>query len=140
MKKAIILLILSCLSVVAGTNDIRVVTWSYKVMPEDSLATIEVFTRDGQTNLVRHTHTKDGVVLFRSQSFYHDGIEAGVFTYQVKNGPDATMISSAAGAPYYFDVALHAANRPLSAHIMATNFVLLDLFFCTNGIFYPADS
>jgi hypothetical protein len=139
--KTIIIYILSSLSVFAAdTNDIRVVTWSYKILPEDSLATVEVFTRSGQTNLVRHTHTKGGVVLFRSQSFYHNGAEVGGYTYQTAGRPDATLIGSVPGAPYYFDVAFDSSNRPLSAHITATNFVLLDRFDCTNGVFYPTDS
>jgi hypothetical protein len=142
--KAIIICILSCLSVFAAdTNNIRVVTWTYKIMPEDSLATVEVFTRGGQTNLVRNTQTKDGVVLSRSQGFYYNGTEVGSYIYQniykIGNGPDATMVGSAPGAPYYFNIAFDTSNRPLSAHIMATNFVMLDWFVCTNGVFYPAD-
>jgi hypothetical protein len=143
--KAIIICILSCLPVFAADpNDIQVVTWTYKIMPEDSLATVEVFTRSGQTNLVRNTHTKDGVVLFRSQSFYGNGTEVGSYIYQnirkIGNGPDATMVGSVPGAPYYFNIAFDSSNRPLSAHIMTTNLVMLDWFDCTNGVFYPADS
>ncbi|MGB7747865.1 MAG: hypothetical protein WBN75_11315 [Verrucomicrobiia bacterium] len=138
--KAIIICILSCLSVYAAdTNDIRVVTWTYKIIPEDSLATVEVFTRCGQTNLLRNTHTKDGVVLFRSQSFYHAGTEVGSYSYQTANGTN-TGVGSTPGAPYYFIVGFDSSNRPRSAHIMATNFVMLDWFLCTNGVFYPADS
>jgi hypothetical protein len=143
--KAIITCILSCLSVFAAeTNDIHFVIWSYKIMPEDSLATVEVFTRSGQTNLVRNAHTKDGVVLFRSQNFYCNGAEVGSYTYQniqkIGNGPDATIVGSTPGASYYFNIAFDSSNRPLSAHIMATNLVMLDWFDCTNGVFYPADS
>jgi hypothetical protein len=139
--KAIIVCILSCLPVFgADTNDVRIVTWSYKVLPEDSLATIEVFTRGDQTNLVRQTHTKDGVVLLRNQSFYHDGAEVGIYMYQVGHGPDITSVGSTPGAPYYFNIGFDASNRPRSAHIMATNLVMLDWFDCTNGIFYPTDS
>jgi hypothetical protein len=138
--KAIIICILSCLSVFAAdTDDIRVVTWTYKIMPEDSLATVEVFTRSGETNLVRNTHSKDGVVLFRSQSFYHAGTEVGSYSYQTANGTN-TGVGSTPGAPYYFNVGFDSSNRPRSAHIVATNFVMLDWFLCTNGVFYPADS
>jgi hypothetical protein len=119
--KAIIVLILSCLSAFAAdTDEIRVVTSTYKIMPENSLATVEVFTRGGQTNLVRNTHTKDGVVVMRSQSFYHDGTEVGGYLYEIANGTN-TAISSVAGAPY------------------SLGFVMLDWFPCTNGVFYPAD-
>jgi hypothetical protein len=143
--KAIIICILSCLPVFAAdTNDIRVVTWTYKIMPENSLATVQAYIRSSQTNLVCNTHTKDGVVLMRNQSFYHNGTEVGSYIYQnirqVGNGPDATMIGSAPSAPYYFSVALDVSNQPISAHIMSTNFMMLDSFRCTNGVFYPEDS
>jgi len=139
--KAIIICILSCLSVFAAdTNDIRVVTWTYKIMPEDSLATVEVFTRGGQTNLVRNTQTKDGVVLSRSQGFYHNGTEVGSYMYQVGRGPDITSVGSVPGASCYFNIAFDSSSQPRSAHIMATNFVMLDWFDCTNGVFYPTDS
>jgi hypothetical protein len=142
--------ILSCLSVFAAdTNEIQVVTWTYKIMPEDSLATVEVFTRGGQTNLVRNTHTKDGVVLFRSQSFYHNGAEVGDYTYEIANGTN-TMIGSGPGTPYALTFALDSSNRPRSAIIgtIHTNdltprsitIVTLDSFGCSNGVFYPRDS
>jgi hypothetical protein len=138
--KTIIISFLSCLSVLAaGASDIRMSTWTYKILPEDSLATVDVYTRDGQTNLVRNTQTKDGVVLFRSQSFYHDSIQVGTYMYDLANPPDRTIVGSVPGAPYYFSVAFDASNRPLIAHITATNLIELDLFFCTNGVFYPAE-
>jgi hypothetical protein len=138
--KAIIVLILSCLSAFAAdTDEIRVVTSTYKIMPENSLATVEVFTRGGQTNLVRNTHTKDGVVVMRSQSFYHDGTEVGGYLYEIANGTN-TVISSVAGAPYSLGFVFDASNRPRSAQIHATNLLMLDWFPCTNGVFYPADA
>jgi hypothetical protein len=138
--KTIIIYFLSCLPILAAdANDIRVFTWTYKILPEDSLATVDVYMRDGQTNLIRNTQTKDGIVLSRSQGFYHDGIEVGSYMYQLANPPDRTMVSSVPGASYYFSVAFDASNRPLIAHITATNLVELDLFYCTNGVFYPVD-
>jgi hypothetical protein len=108
-------------------------------MPEDSLATVEVFTRDGQTNLVRNTHTKNGAVLFRSHSFYYNGAEVGGYLYEIANGTN-TVISSTPGKPYSLGFVFDSSNRPRSAQIRATNLLLLDWFPCTNGIFYPADS
>jgi hypothetical protein len=138
--RAIILFVLSCVSIfAAGTNDVQVFTRSYKVMPEDSLATIEVFTRGGQTNLIRKTHTKDGVVSLRSQSFYHNGIEVGSYMYQIANGTN-TGVNSSVGAPYSFYVGFDAYNRPRSVQIRATNLVMLDWFGCTNGVFYPLEA
>jgi hypothetical protein len=108
-------------------------------MPEDSLATVEVFTRGGQTNLIRQTHTKDGVVLFRNQSFYHNGTDVGSYMYQTANGTNAG-VNSVAGTPYHFYVGFDASNRPRSVQIRATNFVMLDWFGCTNGVFYPLET
>jgi hypothetical protein len=137
--KAIIVCILSCLSAFAAdTSDIRVATRTYKITPEDSLGTEETFTRDGQTNLVRDTHTKDGVVIYRSQSFYYNGAQAGIYLYNTANGTN-TVVGSTPGTPYYFAVHFDASNKPRSAQIHATNLVMLDWFLCTNGIFYPAD-
>jgi hypothetical protein len=139
--KTIIICVLFCLSVfsVVDAGDIKVVTWTYKVLPEDSLATVEVFTRDGQTNLVRQTQMKDGVISLRSQSFYHNGTEVGNYIYETANGTN-TGIASTAGSPYYFNVMFDSFMKPRSAHIVATNLVMLDWFLCTNGVFYPADS
>jgi hypothetical protein len=138
--KVIVVCILFCLSVLAAdTNDIRVVNLKHKIMPEDSLATVEVFTRGGKTNLVRNTHTKDGVILFRSQSFYHNGASVGGYMYEIANGTN-TVISSTPGAPYSLGFVLDSSNKPRSAQIRATNLMMLDWFLCTNGVFYPADS
>ncbi len=140
---------MSASSLAADTDDIRVVTWTYRIMPEDSLATVEEFIRGGQTNLVRNTHTKDGVVLFRSQSFYHNGAEVGVYTYEAANGTN-TSIGSGLDAPYSLLFVLDSSNRPRSAIIgtIHTNdvtprsitIVTLDSFGCSNGLFYPRDS
>jgi hypothetical protein len=138
--KTIIVFIFSCMSVFAAdSNDIKLVTWTYKIMPENSLATVEVFTRDGQTNLVRNTHVKDGVVLFRDHEFYYNGIEVGGYMYTREMGTN-TMISSEPNTPYHMGFVFDASNQPRSAQIRATNFAMLDWFPCTNGVFYPADS
>ena len=138
--KTILLLILSCLAVFAeDTKEIHVTSYSYKIMPEDALATVEVFTRNGQTNMVRKTHTKDGVVLFRTHNFYYNGTEAGIYMFQTANGTN-TVVGSTPGSPYFFNVGFDVSNKPRSAQIRGTNMVLLDWFLCTNGVFYPAES
>jgi hypothetical protein len=140
MKAIILCILLTGLSVLAAdTNDIQIATRTYKIMPEDSLATVETFTRGGQTNLVRNTHTKDGVVVLRSQNFYHNGTEVGIYMSGIGDGK-STAVSSTPGTPYYFYVGFDSSNQPHSAHITATNLVTLDWFFCTNGVFYPVDS
>lgn len=144
--KAIIVCILSCLSVVAAdTNDVRVFTTTVTNIQPSYLNTEDVFTRGGQTNLVRQTHTKDGAVLFRAQTFYHQGAKLGQHIY---NGSE-TIMGSTPGAPYYLAYVFNPSNQLRSAIIgtIHTNevtsgsitIVTLDSFGCTNGVFYPRD-
>src|SRR5438128_2469708 len=66
------ILILSCSSVLAA-DDVRVVTSTTTNSEAASITTTEVFTRGGQTNLVRQTQTKAGTVRVRVHWFYRDG-------------------------------------------------------------------
>src|SRR5688572_17655615 len=94
--KVVIVCVLSCLSVVAAdTNEVRVFTTTATNSEPGYLETFDVFTRGDQTNLVRRTQTKDGVVLFRAQTFYHHGAEMGQYIF---NGSE-TIIGSRPGAP-----------------------------------------
>src|ERR1017187_3590001 len=45
-----------------------------------SISEKDVFTRDGQTNLVRSSHTADGNKTWSCQVFYHDGKEVGEYS------------------------------------------------------------
>jgi len=144
--KTIIVYLLSCLAVCAADiNDVHVVTKTTKNIPNNCLDTVDIFTRDGQTNLVRRTRTRDGVVLFRVQTFYHDGAQMNDYIY---NGAE-TLMGSTPGAPYLFTYRFDASNQLRSAIISTihTNdvtprsitFVTLDSFGSTNGVFYPRD-
>lgn len=135
--KATIVCILACLSVLAAdTNDIRVVTTTITNTQPSYLNTVDVFTRGGQTNLIRRTDTKNGVVQFRSQIFYHNEAQVGQYIF---NGTE-TIIGSVASAPYFLAFRLDSSNKTRSAIIGTTNAVILDSFACTNGVFYPKDS
>ncbi len=72
----------------------------------------------------------------RSQTFYHNGVEMGLYIY---NGSE-TIIGSLPGAPYFLTYRLDSSNKTRSAIIGTTNAVILDSFACTNGVFYPKDS
>lgn len=144
--KAVIVCVLSCLSVLAAdSNDVHVVTTTAKNILNHYVETVDVFTRDGQTNLVRRTHTRDGVVLFRDQTFYHNGARIGDYVY---NGAETT-IGSRPGAPYLLTYRFDSSNVLRSAIIstIRTNdvtprsvtIVTLDSFGFTNGVFYPRD-
>ena len=98
----------------------------------------EVFTRDGQTNLVRFTESTNGTtVIWSKHVFYHDGKPVGDCTASV---PGSLQFGSEAGSPY--------SIRLLSASIYEPNTVIIqdkqghyvDLFRCTNGLFHPVQN
>lgn len=63
--RAFIAFLLSCASVFGADGDIRVVTTARTNAETASITIKDFYTRDGQTNLVRHTKTKAGVVQIR---------------------------------------------------------------------------
>jgi hypothetical protein len=135
MKTAIVL-ILSCISVIgADTNDARVVTEINTNTQPGILITFDVFTRGGETNLLRDTRTEAGALRIRTQRFYHEGSELGGYmTY-----PKSSIIYSAGQSPYSLSFQCDASNNIRSA-LISSNAVILDAFSCTNGVFYPEDS
>ncbi len=144
--RAIVICILSCQFVFAeDMNDVRVFTMTTTNVQPSYVITSEVFTRDSKTNLVRQTHTSNGVVLYRAQTFYHNGADMGRYLY---NGAE-TIIGSTPGAPYALTYRLNPSGQIRSAMIgtIRTNdvasgsitVVTLDSFACTNGVFYPRD-
>ncbi len=134
--KTIIVFLLSYLSAFAGdTNEIHVGTRTDTKISPGHLVTYEEFTRNGQTNLVRVTLTKDGVTNSITHNFYHHGAFLGRYS---KVGA-FTLVSSAADAPCALAFVWDATNQIRSASV-TTNYVTLDLFTFTNGIFYPVAS
>jgi hypothetical protein len=55
-------------------------------------------------------------------------------------GGGYTFVNSAPGAPYVLTFTWDSSNQIRAASVTTTNYVLLDLFTFTNGIFYPEDS
>jgi hypothetical protein len=134
--KAIIGCLLFCLpAFAADTNEIRVVTWKEAKGPPGYSVTCEEFTRSGQTNLLRITTFKDGVTNSITHNFYHQGTYLGRYSRADGN----TFVNSAAHAPYMLNFVWDASNQIRGAGVMTTNYVILDSFTCTNGIFYPED-
>ena len=72
--KTFVALILSCVSVFGADTGIRVVTTVKTNAETASIYTTDVFTRDGQTNLVRRTKTKACVEQIRIQRFYYQAV------------------------------------------------------------------
>src|SRR5258708_2720391 len=75
--RAFIIFLLSCGSVFGADGDIRVVTTAKANAETASITTKDFYTRGGQTNLVRHTKTKAGVIQIRIHRFYHAGSLVG---------------------------------------------------------------
>src|ERR1044071_10469765 len=75
--RAFIVFLLLCASVFGADGDIRVVTTAKTNAETASITTKDFYTRDGQTNLVRHTKTKAGAVQIQIHRFYHAGLLVG---------------------------------------------------------------
>lgn len=134
--KTIVALILSCASVFAAdTNGVRVVSTVKTNVQAGSVTTTEVYTRNGQTNLVRSTRMKDGVVQIRVHRFYHGGSLVGDYVAM----KDSSGFTTEAGCPYSVAVEFRPSKEVRSV-VFGTNGVTLDAFMATNGVFSPADA
>jgi hypothetical protein len=135
--KAIIGCLLCCLSAFAAdTNEIRVFTKTVGKDGAGNLITSEEFTRNGQTNLIRITGVKDGVTNSIAHNFYHQGAYLGRYS----RGSGYTFINTAVSAPCVLTFILDSSNEVRAASVTTTNYVILDSFTCTNGMFYPEDN
>jgi hypothetical protein len=134
--RTFIVLILSCASVLGADTGIRVVTTVTTNAETSSIYTRDVFTRDGQTNLVRTTKTKGGMLAGRIQRFYHDGVLVGDY----ETFGDTSGFSTEAGSPYAVTFEFWPSKDVRSAVIGTKDGVILDAFTCTNGIFCPDES
>jgi len=133
--RTFIFLILSCVSAFSGDTGIQVVTTVKTNVETANIYTTEVCTRDGQTNLVRITMTKAGVVQIRIQKFYHSGVLVGDYTASKYS----SGFSTEAGIPYSVSFEFSHSNDLRSA-VIGTKDSILDIFSCTNGVFYPVEA
>jgi hypothetical protein len=101
-----------------------------------SVDTLDVFTRDGQTNLVRTTKTKAGFVQIRTHRFYHNGVRIGDY---VTMGDSSSGFTVEGGCPYSVTLEFWP-SKEIRSVVFGTNAVTLDWFTCTNGVFSPVDS
>jgi hypothetical protein len=137
--KALVVYLLCCLSVfAAGTNEIQVVTRTDTKVSPGYLVRYDTFTRSGQTNLLRITTTKDGVTNNVIHTFVHQGARLGSYSQSQSLGN--TFINSEAEAPCRLAFILGSSNQVLAASVTTTNYVILDSFTYTNGLFYPVAS
>jgi hypothetical protein len=136
LMRTLVFLILSCVSVVGAETGVRWVTITETNDVTASIDTKEIFTRDGQTNLIRNTVIKAGVVQFRVHRFYHGGRPVGDFVAL----PDSSGFTSAAGSLYSVGFEFGTSKDVMSAVIATKNGIIMDAFTCTNGIFSPVQN
>jgi hypothetical protein len=132
--RAFIVFLLSCASVFGADGGIQVFITT-KTNAE-SITTKEFYTRDGQTNLVRCTETKAGVVQFRTHMFYHGGSLVGNYMEM----PDSSGLRTEAGTAYSVSLSCDASRSLKSLVIEAKDGVIIDVFSYTNGVFSPLES
>lgn len=129
--RTFILLVLSSLSAFGGDTGIR----SFSAVTTNSAGTVyieDIFTRGGQTNLVRLTKVEAGVVTHRIQKFYHHGDLVAV----ISGLSDSNSFSSEPRLPYRVDLEFLPSKDVRCLIIFGPGFI--DGFYPTNGIYYPA--
>lgn len=134
--RTFIIFLLSCAPVLGADGGLQVVSTARTNTQTASIATKDVFTRDGQTNLVRDTKTKAGVIQIRIHRFYHSGSLVGEFV----GLPNSSGFTTEAGTLYSLSLELDASHAPKSLVIGTKDGALVDAFNCTNGIFSPVES
>ena len=132
--RAFIVFLLSCASVLGADTDLRLISTAKTNVETASVYTTDVFTRNGQTNLVRTTKTKAGKLQIRIQKFYHDGLRVGAYVAS----RDSSGFSVEPGCPYSVTVEFWP-SKDIRSVVFGTNGVVMDAFMATNGVFYPAD-
>jgi hypothetical protein len=133
--KTFVLLCLSCASLFGADTSIQVFTTTKtNATAPDFVLTLAVFTRDGQTNLVRSTLTRQGKVVSPAHKFYHDGFLVG----EISSIADFSVFTGAADCPYSLEGYYRTNGGIWQACICTKDGVVLDYFTATNGLFWPA--
>ncbi len=132
--KAFTVFLLSCVAVLGEDGGIQVFTTAKT--DAESITTKEFCTRDGQTNLVRHTKTKAGAIQIRIHRFYHAGTLVGDFVAM----PHSSGFTGEAGTAYSVSLECDASGNPKSVVIGTKDGVVLDAFSYTNGVFSSVES
>jgi YD repeat-containing protein len=131
--KTLIILIVSCLSALGADTGIRVFTSS--TTNASFIHTQDIYTRDGQTNLIRITDTKAGVVQIQIHRFYHDGSFLGYFEV----APESSGFVAETGSGYSMSFEFSQSKDAKSA-VIGKSHEVVDAFTCTNGVFIPVES
>jgi hypothetical protein len=136
--KTILTFMLFCVSVLAA-DDIAVTT---TVKPHPSLpgqiTTKEVFTRGGQTNLVRVTTTRDGMVISRLHRFYYKHTLVADHMLLLLKPEDGSSLATTSG--FSLGLRFDANNQILEAYIGDRKGNIVDAFTSTNGTLFPVST
>ena len=133
VMKILIIFLLGCASALGAETDIRVITTTGTNAEIALTFTEDVFTRDGQTNLIRVTKIKDRAVL-RIYRFYYAGQLVGNFVAFPKESTFNTEVGL-----YCMSLKYGPSGEIRSARIGDQAGMLLDEFSYTNGVFAPVE-
>ena len=131
--KTFFALLLSCACVCAAQSGVRVTTSTVTNTERGTITTREIFTRDGQTNLVRQTSTKAGVIQVRVHWFYRDGVRLATHVVTL----ELSAFVPESGTSYSVSLEFSPSKEVRYASIGKNDGYILDAFTCTNGMFYP---
>ena len=134
MKKVSLVLMLSCASIFGADPSLQQL--SLVKTNSDVILTEDVFTRNGETNLIRNTLTRCGVFESRTQKFYQGGLLVG----EHWNFPDSTGFLTEANIPYTMILRSSPSNNTSFAYICSADRIVIDYFIATNGVFWPVDT
>ena len=142
--KALIILLLSYASAFAADTGIQVTTTTKTNAVSGVVFKMEVFTRAGQTNLVRTTVTRHGVSESPLHKFYHDGVLVGTYLTMpestMPDSPQFSVLTTEVDSPYSMIAKCWPSKNASQVFICTKHRVVLDYFNATNGVFCPADS
>jgi hypothetical protein len=131
-----IIFLLSCASVFGADSGIQVVSTATTNAATATISMRDVFTRNGQTNLVRTTKIKRGAVEGRIHRIYHDGVL--VVDFAAVRGSSGFTVE--AGCPYSVTFEFWPSKDVRSVVVGTKDGIALDAFGCTNGVFSPMES
>lgn len=134
--RTFIVFLVSCASVLGADGGIQVVSTAKTNAETASISTRDLFTRDGQTNLIRTTKIKGGKVEGRIHKFYHAGVWIGDYA-AIRDSSGFTL---EAGCPYSVTFEFWPSKEVRSVVIGTKDGVALEAFSYTNGVFSPMES
>ena len=129
--KTFIVLMLLCVSALGAEADTHVLTLTKTNAEAGWVCTRDVFTRDGQTNLIRITNVRAGQVWW-VYHFFHAGQLVASFVADSTSSRFNTEVS-----PYCVSLRYSQSGRIESAAIGTKDGVYLDEFSYSNGVFAP---